>query len=99
MNEVLECVVFATIEGVDRDDFMEAAEASMQWARAQEGFVSRELFETDDGRWIDTVRWASMDAAHRAAAGIGTAPATQAFVSKIDGPSVQMMHARRAANA
>lgn len=99
MNEVLECVIFATADGVDRHNFMEAAEASMQWARSQEGFVSRELFETDDGRWIDTVRWASMDAAHAAAAGIVTAPETQAFVSKIDGPSVQMMHARRAANA
>jgi len=99
MNEVLECVVFATVDGVDRDDFMEAVEESMHWARAQEGFVSRELFETDDGRWIDTVRWASMDAAHAAAAGIGTAPATQAFVAKIDGPSVQMLHARRAASA
>jgi len=99
MTEVLECVIFATSDGVDRDDFIVAAEASMQWARTQEGFVSRELFETDDGRWIDTVRWASMDAAHAAAAGIGTAPETQAFISKIDGPSVQMMHARRAADA
>lgn len=99
MNEVLECVIFATADGVSSDDFMEAAEASMHWARAQAGFVSRELFETDDGRWIDTVRWASMDAAHAAAAAIGTAPETQAFVSKIDGPSVQMFHARRAASA
>ena len=89
---VLECVLFEVATGVDRDEFVAAADAMTAWARTQRGFLGRELYEVGDGRWIDTVSWATMDDAHAAAAAIGDAPAAAGFVSKIDGPTVQMLH-------
>jgi hypothetical protein len=90
---VLEVVIFSLTNGTNRDGFVAAADASMEWAREQPGFVSRELFETSGGQWIDTVRWASMEAAQAAAGGIGDAEQTRGFVSMIDGTSVQILHA------
>lgn len=93
MNEVLECVVFTLQDDVNRDEFVAAADATIVWARKQPGFVSRELLETPGGRWIDNVRWESMAAAQAASEAIGDAEEALPFMSKINGGSVQMMHA------
>lgn len=89
---VLECVVFDTVDDADRDVFIDAARAVTDWVSAQPGFVDRELYEVGDGRWIDTVRWASLDDAHAAAQLIGSVETLGAFMSMIDGPTIQMMH-------
>ncbi len=89
---VLECVIFELAPGAERHGFVAAADAVTGWASSQPGFVARELYEVGDGRWIDTVRWATIDDATAAAAAIGTSSDVGEFMSMIDGPSVQMMH-------
>jgi hypothetical protein len=85
-------VIFELTAGAERDEFVVAADAVTEWASSQPGFVDRELYEVGDGRWIDTVRWETLDDATAAASAIGTAADVGEFVSMIHGPSVQMLH-------
>lgn len=89
---VIECVLFNPAEGVDRDAFVAAAAGINGWARAQRGFVSRELFEVGDGRWIDVVRWATMSDAHAAAAAAMVSESCAAFFGLIDMDNLTMLH-------
>ncbi len=92
MAEVLECVVFGARAGVDRAEFVAAAAGVEEFLAGCAGFVSRELFEAGDGRWIDLVRWASMDAAHQALAAAETSEVAGRFFGLIDQASVQLLH-------
>jgi hypothetical protein len=85
-------VIFELTAGAERDEFVAAAGAVTDWASRQPGFVDRELYEVGGGRWIDTVRWSTIDDATAAASAIGTASDVGDFTSMIHGPSVQMMH-------
>jgi hypothetical protein len=92
LQPVIECVVFSPTDGVDRDVFLAAAAGINGWARSQEGFVSRELFEVGDGRWIDMVRWATMDDALAAAEIAMTSDVCAGFFGLIDMDSAVMLH-------
>ena len=89
---VVECVVFGPAEGVDRAEFVAAAASISEWARAQPGFVSRELFEAGEGRWIDIVRWATMDDALAAAQAAMASTTCAGFFGLIDVGSMQTLH-------
>lgn len=95
-DHILECVVFDVVEGTEHDDFVDAARAVTDWLAIQPGFLGRELYEVEDRRWIDTVRWTSLDDALNAAQHIGTVASLGSFMSMIDAPTVQMMHGRPA---
>jgi hypothetical protein len=93
VGAVLECVIFRpNADGADRDVFVAAAAGINEWARSQRGFVSRELFEVGDGRWIDVVRWATMPDAHAAAAAATVSESCAAFFGLIDMDDVTMLH-------
>jgi hypothetical protein len=53
--------------------------------------------EDASGRWLDVVRWASLEEAQAAAEAIGTSPRSSAFIEMIDAGSVTMLHLRPAA--
>jgi hypothetical protein len=89
---VIECVLFSPTDGVDRAEFVAAAAGVSTWARAQPGFVSRELFEVGDGRWIDVVRWATLPDAHVAAESAMTSELCGPFFSMIEMSSMTMLH-------
>lgn len=91
-GDVLECVVFELNDGVDRTEFLTAADGVSAWVRTQPGFVSRELFEVDGGRWVDLVRWSTMPDATSAADRIGESAACGRFMAMLDVASVQMLH-------
>ncbi len=94
MNEaqVLECVVFQTVDGVDRDEFLAAANTMTEWASSQDGFIDRERYDAGDGRWIDTLKWATMTDALAATEQIGQAPEASPFFATLNMATVQMMH-------
>lgn len=91
-DRVTETVMFRLNDGVTETDFLAAAQTVMAFVEAQTGFVRRRLSCTEDGTWIDTIEWASMTDAKRAAAEIGKADAASGFLTAIDGPSVKLMH-------
>jgi hypothetical protein len=91
-KNVIETVIFKLIEGVIREDFVAAAENMSVWIEGRHGFIHRRLSCTDDGTWIEHVQWEDMDAAKAAAAEIGKASDNAAFLSAINGPTVQLMH-------
>lgn len=91
-NQVVETVTFKLNSGVSRDDFIAAAKGMNAWIKARPGFMHRRLSCAHDGTWIEHVQWQDMQAAQAAAAEIGKAPENAAFLSAIDGPTVQLMH-------
>lgn len=91
-DHVIETVIFKTEDGIERDTFMETLKASSQFVKDQPGFVSRRLSYTDDDTWIEHIEWKTRAHAQAAASEIGKDARTQAFISKISGPSVVMYH-------
>ena len=94
---VAEVVLFELKPGVEREAFLAAAEATTAFLREEMGgFRERELMEDESGRWLDVVRWASLEEARAAAATIGTSPRSRPFIEMIDPESVTMLHLRPA---
>ncbi len=88
---VYEIVVFKSAEGVTSDQVIAAAQGVHTWLENYDGFISRQLIQTDD-QWVDFVTWESMEQAHAAASEIMQQPVGQAFGAVIDPNSIQMMH-------
>jgi hypothetical protein len=93
MNDtILESAAFALKAGVTREDFVETIEGMSRWAAEQQGFVSRELFEIADGRWIDIVRWATIEDAVHAGEVFMESEACRLSFSMMDEASVEVVH-------
>lgn len=91
-KHVMETVMFKLKEGITREEFVSAAEKTVEFVTTQPGFVSRRLSCTGDGEWIEQIEWSDMASAKGAAAAIGTVEGNRPFLSAIDGPTVQMRH-------
>ncbi len=99
MSEVMvaEVVLFGLKPGVEREDFLAAAEATTAILREEMGgFRERELLEDGSGRWLDVVRWASLEEARAAADAFAASERSRPFVEMIDPASVTMLHLRPA---
>ncbi len=90
---VLESAAFGLKSGVTREAFLETVAGMSTWAAEQPGFVSRELFEVGDGRWIDIVRWATMADAMHAGEVFMESEACRLSFALMDESSVQVVHA------
>lgn len=94
---VAEVVLFGLKPGVERAAFLAAAEATTAFPRDEmTGLQERELMDDGADRWLDVVRWSSLDEAHAAAAAIGSSPRAAAFIEMIDPESVTMLRLRPA---
>ena len=92
MPATLEKVTFRTNPGVSEAEFLNAAEATSAWVRAQPGFGYRTLIQDADGLWIDLVFWASEADAQAASKAIMSAPQAASFMALIDAETVTMAH-------
>jgi 3-dehydroquinate synthetase len=101
MTCTLELARFRTKPGTDEAAFLKASEQVMAWVSAREGFQYRTLVEAGGGEWLDLVYWADETAARASGAAFVEAPETQAMLSMIDLPSVEVrrMPQRQAAAA
>ena len=93
MNEVLEIVIFRTKPGVTDDQVLAASDTLQRDVAPLDGYLARRLHKTDDGTWVDTVRWTTLDAAVTAFKAIESKPSAQSFMQIADMESVQMLHA------
>ena len=65
---ILELVVFELSEGATREQLLATVEPVSEWIKSQPGFISRELsYAPEADKWIDMVRWQSLQDAHAAA--------------------------------
>lgn len=88
---VTEIVLFRFADEANATPALAAIQA---FAQAQPGFVSRRVFASADGAYVDVVEWADRGSAEAAAQAIGNTPSVAAAMAAIDGPSVQMGHYR-----
>ena len=93
-GNVLELVLFKTNPGVTDAQVLAAADALQRDVEGLPGYVARRLQQADDGTWVDTVHWTTLDAALAAFKIIETKPSAQAFMEIVDPESIQMLHAR-----
>lgn len=97
---VVEVVVFSLTEGASAEQLLASNEAVEAWAKTQPGFVSKELFHVaEQDKWIDIVRWESMDAAHAAAGAAMGSDACAPMFALIDMESTLMLHGEPKARA
>jgi hypothetical protein len=89
---VVEVVLFRLKAGVEDETFLREAAVVQAWIEQQPGFISRELLKAPNDQWLDTVRWASLETAERAAAIIMNEDHCMPFMSMIDEASIQMWH-------
>ena len=94
MSEILEIVTFTMKPGVTDAQVLAAADALQRDVEHLHGYVARRLLKTDDGTWVDMVRWTSVEAAHAAARLVEAAPSAQAFMEITDVEGIRMLHAR-----
>lgn len=99
-GRALEIVVFKLNEGATREQLLATAGPVSAWIAEQPGFVSRELAHDAEGdRWIDVVRWESMEEAHAAAERATSSESCAPMFALIDMESALMTHADLVAHA
>ena len=81
---IIEIVQFRLADGVDRDEFINAAANTMPALCDTDGFVGRVLSEGEDGFWTDHVRWTNAQAAQAAMAGSMENEALLPFIMSVD---------------
>jgi Antibiotic biosynthesis monooxygenase len=90
---IVEVSQFRLVPGTDEQAFLEASEETQSvFLGKQEGFVSRDLLRTDDGSWMDIVRFETGEAALAAFQGFAGQPGVKNFESMLDANSVSMTH-------
>src|SRR5688572_3145633 len=92
-SDVLEIVTFKTKPGVGDERVLAAADALQRDVEPLEGYLGRRLLKAEDGTWVDTVRWTSLEAAHAAFTLIASKPSAAAFMELTEAESITMLHA------
>lgn len=81
---IIEIVQFRLANGVDRDQFIAAAENTMPTLCTMDGFIGRILSEGEDGSWTDHVRWTNVASAQAAMSASMANEALLPFIMAID---------------
>ena len=90
---VVEVVVFSLNEEASAEQLLASNEGVEAWAKTQPGFLSKELFHVaDQDKWVDIVRWESMEAAHAAAEAAMNSESCAPMFALIDTESTLMLH-------
>jgi len=99
VNEAIEVVIFKAKAGVSEDQICAAALAVTPIRSEMLGFIYREFGMSEDGQYIDIVRWKDMPSAKAAAEKVMSIPKCGEFFSLIDQSQMQFMHYTRVSNA
>ncbi len=92
MTEVLEVVEFYQTKQSSKEGFLAAAQKALSFAKSLEGFISTELAQDGDGKYINVVKWRDMECAKSAAQNFMTYAEVQDFISVIDPEGMKMHH-------
>ena len=95
MDGQFEIVIYRLKSDVNRDQFMEVSARATEWLRDRPGYLGRELLEDESGKWVDLVRWTTMEDALAAASAFMEVPEAEAFMDAVEPESIMMLHPRR----
>jgi hypothetical protein len=99
VNEAIEVVIFKAKAGVSESQLCAAALAVTPILSEMPGFISREFGTSEDGQYIDIVRWIDMPSAKAAAEKVMGIPKCGEFFGLIDQNQMQFMHCTKVSNA
>ena len=91
-SPVYEIVVFKANEGITPEQVIAGAQSIQPFLENYEGYISRQLIQTDDNQWVDFVTWEGLEQAHAAAEDIMKQPEAGQFMRVINPDSINMMH-------
>jgi antibiotic biosynthesis monooxygenase (ABM) superfamily enzyme len=92
-DHVVELVVFGLKDGVTRDQFLASVDAASAWVQTQPGFIAEDLTYAAAGdRWIEIVRWKTLEQAEAAAQAAETDPACAPMFGLIDMDDMLFLH-------
>ena len=94
--ETVEVVIFNAKPNVPRQQMINAANSMLGTLKGWQGFISRELIELDQGRWIDIVHWENMQAAKVAQQKAMQSESCLLFFALIDEKQERIFHGTRA---
>ncbi len=89
---VVEVVTFKSVAGTSSERLVAAAAGVRSFMEEQKGYLGRQLLETEDGIWIDIVRWADVRSATNAAQLAQHSDICLLFFSMIDPPTMSVYH-------
>lgn len=89
---IIEIVQFRLANGVDRDQFIAAAENTMPTLCTMDGFIGRILSEGEDGSWTDHVRWTDAEAAQAAMSASSANEVLLPFIMAIDPDTMSLTY-------
>lgn len=92
MTQVLEVVEFYQTKQSRKEGFLAAAQKALNFAKGLEGFISTQLAQDADGKYINVVKWRDMECAKAAAQNFMTYAEVQDFISVIDPEGMKMHH-------
>ena len=87
-----EIVVFGLREGATHDQLIETDPGLSRWMQAQPGFVDHKLINVGEGKYVDIVRWSSMEEASAAAELAESSPSCAPTFALIDMETVSIFH-------
>lgn len=87
-----EIVTFKLADGVSPEDFTALMQRTEGFVRAQEGFVTRQLSQGEDGSWTDYVVWQDMATAQKVAQEFMQQDFTPEVMAAIAPDSASMRH-------
>jgi heme-degrading monooxygenase HmoA len=64
--ETIEVVVFKAKNGVSEKSILNSAEGMLSTLKSWDGFISRELINAGNQKWIDVVHWRDLESAKAA---------------------------------
>jgi len=84
MDHYVEVAVYRLKPEVTTEQFMQAGAAIQADFQKVDGFLHRDLFKCEDGRWLDLVYYSSRQAAEDAEAELTSAPNIQNIMAMLD---------------
>ncbi|KIC19025.1 hypothetical protein [Leisingera sp. ANG-DT] len=91
-KHVAEIVTFKLTDGVSPADFTALMQRTEGFVRAQDGFVTRQLSQGEDGSWTDYVVWKDMATAQKVAQEFMQQDFTPEVMAAIAPDSASMRH-------
>ena len=92
---IIEIAEGSVKEGVDPQEYLNASDNLMADLSRLEGYIRRELWLGEDGRFVDVLYWDSLEKAQQAAEIFPSLPSAQPFEALLDFSSMSMRHLKQ----
>lgn len=95
LAETVEVVVFKAKNGVSDDAILSSAKGMLSTLKSWDGFISRELINTGNQKWIDVVHWRDLESAKAAQHKAMESDSCLLFFSFLEEDGEQIFHGEK----